>query len=147
MSSYTCPITQQTVEITTPITCTDKGVYLLVWRLVSAARLSPHMWESVVRGNIAPSSTGMPAAWVLLPSQVKLIQPNQWVGTSTCQATSPTATWSCCQWKRSVNQHKLSFKCLSQNNMYLFAKLSSNRQIQLNLNLVSLIFYSLLSLA
>ena len=29
ISSYTCPITDQTVEISTPITCTDEGVYLL----------------------------------------------------------------------------------------------------------------------
>ena len=28
-SSYTCPVTNQTINITQPITCTDKGVYLL----------------------------------------------------------------------------------------------------------------------
>jgi len=28
-TSYTCPVTNQSVNITTPITCTDQGVYLL----------------------------------------------------------------------------------------------------------------------
>ena len=30
ISSYTCPVTRETVEITLPITCQDKGVYLLM---------------------------------------------------------------------------------------------------------------------
>ena len=30
ISSYTCPVTRETVEITSPITCQDKGVYLLM---------------------------------------------------------------------------------------------------------------------
>ena len=46
------------------------------------------MWESVVMGNIAPSPTGMPATYVLLPSLVKLIQPTS-VGTSASQAHEP----------------------------------------------------------
>ena len=28
ISSYTCPVTKQSVNITTPITCTDQGMYL-----------------------------------------------------------------------------------------------------------------------
>jgi hypothetical protein len=32
ISSYTCPVTNKTVNISTPLTCTDKGVYLAFCR-------------------------------------------------------------------------------------------------------------------